>query len=79
MDIGKKMWITMGTERLTERSIYNINDAYERVVRHWGAMLMRLFKEEEIKSACLFGPPSVASKIYAKNGITNYHIMRKWL
>jgi hypothetical protein len=30
---------------------------------------MRHFKEEEIKSACLFGPPSVASKIYAKKKV----------
>ncbi|MCK4734541.1 MAG: hypothetical protein KAT65_18945 [Methanophagales archaeon] len=73
------MWIKRGNERRTEGNIYDINVAYERVRRHWGAILMRLFKEEEIKSACLFGPPSVASKIYAKNGITNYHIMRKWL
>lgn len=69
----------MGNERRTEASIHDINAAYERVVRHCGAILMRYFKEEEIKSACLFGPPSVASKIYAKKGITNYHIMRKWL
>jgi len=73
------MWIKMGNERLTEGNIYDINAAYERVVRHCGAILMRHFKEEEIKSACLFGPPSVASKIYAKKSITNYHIMRKWL
>ncbi|NQE46302.1 hypothetical protein C5S31_09810 [ANME-1 cluster archaeon GoMg2] len=73
------MWITRGNERRTEGSIYDINVAYERVVRHCGAILMRHFKEEEIKSACLFGPPSVAIRIYAKNGITNYHIMRKWL
>jgi hypothetical protein len=33
MCIGKMMWIKMGNERLTEGNIYDINVAYERVVR----------------------------------------------
>lgn len=67
------MWITMGNERLTEESIYTTSMSHmNELCGHCGAILMRHFKEEEIKSACLFGPPSVASKIYAKKSIANY-------